>query len=678
MAKYMKHYRKVRNIFERFTQGDVQDDDVVETNSMLIESDNEISIELADDIFVDEAHAMDNFEMDSYEEEMETVDTELYSNVDCLSENFGEEDNQENMGGTVDPKQKELAIWATRYKISHASLRSLLQLLKQWIPEEEFPRDPRSLLGTATKYTVKELCGGTYFYFGIESGIVRELDRYSNLVGSQIVLKVNIDSLPIFPKSNKDEFTTILGLLPLCNTKPLLIAIFLGNGLPSDANEFLRDFVEEAQYLHQNGLEYKNNILSFRISGIICDTVARHFIKGTKGHGGYSSCDRCMIDGTYLVNKVVFLTTGHRSRTDRNFRLMLDEDHHNNHSILTEIKYLDMVHDFPLDYMHLVLLGAVKKFLLNLKSGPLLCRLQTRLVQEISRKLESFKKWSPKEMARKPRSLEFLAFYKATEFRQFVLYTGIVALRNIIEDCMYQHFLLLVCSMRILLNDSLAVEQNDCAREMLKVYVEHYSQLYTEASMTYNIHSLVHLADDAVYYKCSLDKLSAFPFESYLHTVKTYIRKPSNTIAQVIRRVSEEHCIPVENSELELRKEHRDGPLEENLDGCRQFKELIHNNQVISVSRPDSCILYGDKVYIVCNILYRNEVKLLAKSFRITQNLFSYPLPSKQFGIYKVSILNDELHVLNPYQVKKCVLLPLSESQTFNSGTFAAIRFVDK
>lgn len=49
----------------------------------------------------------------------------------------------------------------------------------------------------------------------------------------------------------------------------------------------------------------------------------------------------------------------------------------------------------------------------------------------------------------------------------------------------------------------------------------------------YNIHNLVHLADDAYRYG-SLDKISAFPLKSSCR-----VRKPSFLIQQVIRRLPE-------------------------------------------------------------------------------------------------------------------------------------------
>lgn len=90
-----------------------------------------------------------------------------------------------------------------------------------------------------------------------------------------------------------------------------------------------------------------------------------------------------------------------------------------------------MVSQFPLDYMHLVCLGVMKR------------RLGSRVIDDISQHLLNLKSHIPSEFARKPRSLKEIDRWKATEFRQFLLYTGPVVLAEILHPNMYKNFLLL-------------------------------------------------------------------------------------------------------------------------------------------------------------------------------------------------------------------------------------------
>jgi hypothetical protein len=45
-------------------------------------------------------------------------------------------------------KTDELRNWALRHNITHTALRDLLQLQHQWLPHDNFPVDPRTLLRT--------------------------------------------------------------------------------------------------------------------------------------------------------------------------------------------------------------------------------------------------------------------------------------------------------------------------------------------------------------------------------------------------------------------------------------------------------------------------------------------------------------------------------------------------
>ena len=82
-------------------------------------------------------------------------------------------------------------------------------------------------------------------------------------------------------------------------------------------------------------------------------------------------------------------------------------------------------------------------------SGPVnvQTRLRAKSVSDISECLIFFQKFIPVEFARKPRSLVHWQRWKATEFLQFLLYTGPVALMGKVSNAAYNNFMLhqLVC-----------------------------------------------------------------------------------------------------------------------------------------------------------------------------------------------------------------------------------------
>ena len=272
-----------------------------------------------------------------------------------------------------------------------------------------------------------------------------------------------------------------------------MIGIFSGNSKPSAAKDFLQEFVTEVITLEKGGFVYKSRSFEFCVSAFVCDAPARSFTKNVKAHSGYSSCEKCTQTGVW-EGRVTFPDIDAVRRTDDTFRLMEDDEHHKGPSPL-EGTSIGMVSQFPLDYMHLVCLGVMRRLLNLWMKGPLRTRIQSKVVNEISTTLEGLKSCIPIEFARKPRSLEEVNRWKATEFRQFLIYTGPIALIGKLSDVLYDNFMLLSVAIFILLNPSLCSlpAYVDYAEKLLILFVEHYTEVYGKEMVVYNVHGLIHL-----------------------------------------------------------------------------------------------------------------------------------------------------------------------------------------
>ena len=67
------------------------------------------------------------------------------------------------------------------------------------------------------------------------------------------------------------------------------------------------------------------------------------------------------------------------------------------------------------------------------------------------------------------------------------------------------------------------------SKDLLSYFVKKSKDFYSEKFIVYNVHSLLHIADDREHFKTSLNKISAFPFENYLHSIKKLVKNAKKT-----------------------------------------------------------------------------------------------------------------------------------------------------
>lgn len=364
----------------------------------------------------------------------------------------------------------QLAAWATSFSVSNSSLAALLVLLRQKHPE--LPKDPRTLLGTLssteTHGNILEVSGGSYYHFGISNGVKSALEcRNPGNQIRELSIQVNIDGAPVF-KSTSGQFWPIQGMInkPFLG-EPFLIGLYYGECKPTNL-EFWDAFVREYHDLKQSEIEHAGSYIGLDISVFVCDAPARAFIKHVKPHMGYSNCERCTQGGVWN-GKMTFPELNAPLRSDVSFDELRDDQHHVGPTPLSDLG-IGLVSQVVLDYMHLVCLGVMRRLIFLWMKGPLHVRQGQAVISTISATLKQFKDCIPSEFPRRPRSLREVARWKATEFRQFLLYTGLVSLSGQLPNAMYDNFLLLTVSMHILLHQTWCHEYNDfCQKSTLAV-----------------------------------------------------------------------------------------------------------------------------------------------------------------------------------------------------------------
>ena len=170
-------------------------------------------------------------------------------------------------------------------------------------------------------------------------------------------------------------------------------------------------------------------------------------------------------------------------RTDKEFLAQVDEDFHVGSSILIDISNFGRVSNVPLDYMHVVCLGVVKKLLkiwipLPHRSYKKSFSLSTAKVQELSMKSCNLQNSHPCEFARKLRSLDEINNWKVTEFCNFLLYLGPALLFGIVSVTIYPNFLTFHVAILILASEKLN-EYAFYADNLLKIFVSDFAVFRT-------------------------------------------------------------------------------------------------------------------------------------------------------------------------------------------------------
>ena len=136
----------------------------------------------------------------------------------------------------------------------------------------------------------------------------------------------------------------------------------------------------------------------------------------------------------------------------------------------------------------------------------------------------------------------------------------------------------------------------DHAQQLLLYFVQSFSNLFGKEHVVYNVHSLIHLADDARQFGV-LHKVSSFKYESYLGQLKKLVRRPQQPCTQIVRHVNEGHCQSTSDTSQKqtdhatshaFAKPHAQGPVPISLSHCHQYKQNSGADCCISTSEADS------------------------------------------------------------------------------------------
>ncbi len=365
----------------------------------------------------------------------------------------------------------ELVYLSKRHHLSHLATEAFARL---------FVAAGHPLKSTCARTILRTnrspLTNASFYHFGLESGVSFLVARAGLELENNrtIILHLNIDGMNVF-RSGRLVFWPILCQIISCNERsPIIVSVHCDEHKPPSLRNFLSPMLNELKLMLINGLEIDGNRYQVQLGCVICDSPARAFVKQIKSHNGYGACERCIQTGIWSGHRMTFPGQGYELRTNLSFRAGEDANHHRGLSPFEDLN-IDMITTFPLDYMHLVCLGVVKLLIDYLRSahkfstGRVL-KLSKEQIKNFNIRMISFRRNFPSEFQRKGRVIE--DNWKATEYRSFLLYSCPIILKDLVDPDVYQLFIYLHVSVRILVRPNLTEEEISFAEKCLCYFVQ--------------------------------------------------------------------------------------------------------------------------------------------------------------------------------------------------------------
>jgi hypothetical protein len=389
--------------------------------------------------------------------------------------------------------------------------------------------------------TISDICSGQY-YKDCSFGGLHDLS-----------FNLNVDGANIF-KSSKRSLWPIQIILNEVNAltrfkSPILCGVWLGKGEPL-MQLFLGKFFETSKRLWESGIKWScgdEYITSKLRPFCICvDSVARPLVMNATQFNGYYGCGYCHHRGV-VVGRTVKYPQDVQPYTKRdNASILQDVEAVKNGqiksrgikgpSIIQQLPGFNFVYGLPPDYMHSVLLGVTKQIMELWLSSPHK-RFYIGSPRErncIEKRLVAIR--PPSEVHRLPRPIRERKDWKASEWRNWLLFYSLPCIIDVLPFVYVEHFSLLVHSIFILLKNEVTASDIDDSQRNLNRFVWEWQIFYGEQAMNFNVHLLLHLPD-SVKMTGPLWCTSTFPFESGIYNIKKTIGGPNRVIKQIANTI---------------------------------------------------------------------------------------------------------------------------------------------
>ena len=384
----------------------------------------------------------------------------------------------------------------------------------------------------------------------------------------EVALSLFTDGVSIF-KSAKTTlwpvYLTVLNLHPSIRTlaKNIITAgLWIGPEKPP-IDHLLKPISEMLDKLCTTGIEVNlshshSEILKAKLVLGIFDLPAKASVLCCKQFNGEYGCTVCLHPGKYLSKRRVYPALPYRERTHQQNKSFARRAIHCRKAIkgikgVSPLEqYVDLVDCIPVDYMHCVLEGVVKRLMtlwFEPKNHSKVFYLGN-VVKEIDNLMMT--QTPPNDFKRSPRSIaNHRKYWTANELKQWLLYYSLPILQSKLPPDYWYHYALLVTAMHILLKDTISVTELQASEIMIKDFCAMFEKLYGQINCTHNIHLLTHLGKYVRLWG-PLWTHSAFSFEHKNGLLKNLFHGNSDISHQIIFNLNGQSMVQTLMYEIKL------------------------------------------------------------------------------------------------------------------------------
>nr|XP_042908063.1 uncharacterized protein LOC122271298 [Parasteatoda tepidariorum] len=278
---------------------------------------------------------------------------------------------------------------------------------------------------------------------------------------------------------------------------------------------FLKPFTEQAFRLATKGLNIhvKGKLINVKVLPACCcaDSVARPCLQNSTQYNGFYGCSWCIhpgftVDGT--VKYCIRNTLLYKERTELDTAELVVEAIKSGKSKfgikgpspLVTIPHFNVVQGFSLDSMHSIFLGVTKKIVClwfdTTNSGKDYYLGSPKSVHEVNERMSSI--IMSQCVGRVPRLIFKRKLYKASEWRNFLLYVCLPVLTDLLPKKYSEHISCLIGGVFLLLKKSLSMQELQKVDKFFLKFVVEAQDLYGEHFMAFNVHSLLHVTQSVL------------------------------------------------------------------------------------------------------------------------------------------------------------------------------------